>query len=197
MTPTELRVVGAEELTRRLATQPDVPERDATPSESRRMLRDTAALRGWFQLEQLVRGTRAKHRVDDYSLTAFATDDCERVRTPRGVGAWRLRLGVRRNTIAALLGVSGAPARLLSTTAALELDADDTAGQMAVAYLGKQPPELRDLDRNELTAAITASTWVSGLTKRFPPTEQFRERLRQVALLAPLQAVADRGAHRA
>lgn len=191
-----LKSVGAAELARRLASFAPGPEASEI-SSGRRRIRDLAALHGWFDLGRLTDGLNRAWKLDDETLRAFVEADCERVRTPRGTGAWRLRLDVRREVIDGLVDDDEEPdeepdfSRLLATLELAPLEDDDLAGRVAASFLGSSPPSLETLDRAELVAALTASAWLVETDSDLPSDGALRKRLRQVSLMAPLEAVRD------
>ena len=118
-------------------------------------------------------------------LDLFTREDCDVV-TTRGGSGWRLRLDVRRATLASL-GRDGALATLRRAYAVPPAP-DDVTHHMARLLL-EGPVELRGHTPTELTGILRALDWLAGMDLSLPSEHDVRCELDLANVLAPLRAV--------
>ena len=118
-------------------------------------------------------------------LDLFTREDCDVV-TTRGGSGWRLRLDVRRATLASL-GREGALATLRRSYAVPPAP-DDVTHHMARRLL-EGHVELRGLTPTELAGILRALDWLSELDLSLPSEHDVRCELDLANVLAPLRAV--------
>lgn len=122
--------------------------------------------------------------TDEREVALFVATDCERVTGPGGDG-WRLRIDVRRATIAAV----GAAEELVATLDLVPPEPGDLVCAMAVAVL-RNDVRLGSRTPPEMAALIRALDWLRDTAEPRPTVAEVTRALDLASVLGPLRAVA-------
>ena len=180
-------VVSAGQMRARLAALNAAPrQQDPPPSEvgrSRWRLRQRVVLLDGFTVGALDPDARAE---GSHEVQEFIAGDCELATTRSGT-AWRLALGVRRETLARL----GPREALVSASApdAVPPAPDDVTCRMARLLL-QDTPDLGRLSPSELSGVLRAHEWLVELPLALPGEAEIKRALDMANVLAPLRVVA-------